>query len=197
MRWVWALLACTTTAAALASPAVGAAPGPDDLPDPSDESLVQSVTQISTEGSVHLIPLGGITPIDTSGAVADLVVRSQDGDQTVVTIATDLLFDFGSAELDSVGEDTVRTAVVDAPQGATIQVTGHTDAISGDEVNIPLSLSRAQTVAAVIAQARPDLSIQVAGAGSSEPVASETHADGTDDPVGRAANRRVEIRYGG
>lgn len=91
--------------------------------------------------------------------VNDLVVRTQDGDETVVATATDLLFDFGSADLDGLGEHAITSAVAQTPQGVTIQVTGRTDAISGDDVNIPLSLQRAQTVAAVISQVRPDLSI--------------------------------------
>ncbi|MCL2849422.1 MAG: OmpA family protein, partial [Micrococcales bacterium] len=64
-------------------------------------------------------------------------------DQTVVTIATDLLFAFGSAEVTSGSEQMVRRAVSTAPKAVTIQVTGHTDALGGDEVNLPLSKARA------------------------------------------------------
>jgi len=121
----------------------------------------------------------------------------QQEDQTVVTIATDLLFEFGSAEVAPGSADTVRRAVSTAPQGVTIQVTGYSDAVGGDEVNLPLSQQRADAVASIIRAQRPDLVVQATGRGSADPVAQETNADGSDNPEGRALNRRVAIRYAG
>jgi len=118
-------------------------------------------------------------------------------DQTVVRIATDLLFEFGSAQVSSGSAEMVRRAVSTAPRGVTIQVTGHSDAMGSDAVNLPLSQQRADAVAAIIKAERPDLQVETIGRGSADPVASETTPYGTDNPEGRALNRRVEIRYAG
>ena len=72
--------------------------------------------------------------------------------------------------------------------GATIVITGHTDA-SGDEAwNRQLSLARAQAVADHIAAKGIDPArLLVAGLGSSEPIADNATA------LGRELNRRIEF----
>jgi len=74
-------------------------------------------------------------------------------------------------------------------------VDGHTDSISGDDVNIPLSQARAQTVFDALGVLRPDLTLTPAGHGSADPVADNTNSDGSDNPVGRRLNRRVTLTY--
>ena len=57
-----------------------------------------------------------------------------------------------------------------------------------------LSQRRAEAVAAAVAAARPDLVLSTEGRGEADPVAPNDNG-GEDNPDGRAANRRVEIRY--
>ncbi len=70
----------------------------------------------------------------------------------------------------------------------SIKVTGHTDSTGGDKINQPLSENRADSVAMYLrSQKVSSARIQSYGYGSRYPVASN------DTPVGREANRRVEL----
>jgi outer membrane protein OmpA-like peptidoglycan-associated protein len=80
------------------------------------------------------------------------------------------------------------------PKGARLSVHGHTDSVGDAARNQSLSRARAAAVAAVVHQARPDLRLDVRGFGESRPVKPNTKG-GKDNPEGRAANRRVELRY--
>lgn len=119
-----------------------------------------------------------------------------EGQETVVSLSSDILFAFGDAEIGPAAEDKIRELVADIPDGATVQVHGHTDSISGREFNQTLSEERAETVAEIIRTDRPDLDLEVEGFGMDQPVAPN-EKNGEDDPEGRALNRRVEIRYEG
>src|SRR5699024_8463740 len=119
--------------------------------------------------------------------------RSTQGEQTVIALSSDILFEFGEADIDDRAEDKVAELVQDVPDGATVQVHAHTDSVSDREFNQQLSEERAATVAAVIEEARPDLDLEVEGFGLDRPV-EPNEVNGEDNPEGRALNRRVEIR---
>jgi outer membrane protein OmpA-like peptidoglycan-associated protein len=83
-------------------------------------------------------------------------------------------------------EDLVR-ATEPCPS-AVLAVDGHTDATGPEAMNATLSLQRAQAVASALTKAGiAPARIQVAGFGSSRPVASN------GEETGRAKNRRIEI----
>ncbi len=85
-------------------------------------------------------------------------------------------------------ELTAVAAVIKGCPDARITVIGHTDDTGDDSVNVPLSDSRAKSVADyLVAQGVPAGSVTSKGVGSSQPVASNKTADG------RAQNRRTEI----
>lgn len=128
-----------------------------------------------------------ITPVET---------RSTEGEETVISLASDVLFEFGEADVTGAAEDKITELVADVPDGATVQVHGHTDSIGTPEDNQELSEERADTVAQIIGRSRPDLQLEVEGFGEDEPVAPNEKG-GEDDPEGRALNRRVEIRFEG
>ena len=75
-----------------------------------------------------------------------------------------------------------------------MSIVGHTDSLGEDAYNLGLSQRRAEAVAAAVAASRPDLSLTTEGRGEADPVAPNDNG-GEDNPDGRAANRRVEIRY--
>lgn len=113
---------------------------------------------------------------------------------TVIRFDSTLLFDFGRSEL---RDDTVElidqvVAAVEAV-GEPIEVVGHTDAVGDDESNVELSIERAQAVTEALLAAGLSVNADVVGRGESEPVAANENPDGSDNPVGRAQNRRVEI----
>lgn len=156
------------------SAAVAEGTDPAEFGEPSSEQIAESI---------HVW--------DPSGHVETLEDEGTDGDETLVTLDSDILFAFGSAEISPNAEARITELVADVPQGTAVSVVGHTDDIGSDDDNLALSERRAQTVAAAIAAARPDLLLDVEGRGESDPVTSNADAEG------REANRRVEIRYGG
>lgn len=119
-----------------------------------------------------------------------------DGPQTVISLQGDILFDFGTATISPAASAKIAELVAQIPQSATVGVGGHTDSVGDDASNLTLSQQRAQAVADVIAAARGDLKLTATGYGETQPVAPNA-VGGQDDPVGRAANRRVAISYTG
>jgi len=119
--------------------------------------------------------------------------QEEKGD-TVVTLTSDLLFEFGKASLTPAAEAAVADLAADVPQDATVRVDGYTDSIGTDAKNLGLSKQRADAVADVLAAERPDLTLKVKGHGEADPVA-ENEVGGEDNPAGRALNRRVEVTY--
>lgn len=76
-----------------------------------------------------------------------------------------------------------------------IEVSSHTDSIASDAYNQKLSKNRAKGVVDyVISKGVLPERLQAAGYGESRPIARNTNPDGTDNPEGRAKNRRTEIR---
>ncbi|TDC82390.1 OmpA family protein [Micromonospora sp. KC606] len=120
--------------------------------------------------------------------------------QTSVALRSDILFDFGKATLTAKAHTLVAEAAKEITDGADpsrpISVVGHTDGKGSPSDNQKLSEQRAQ---AVEAQLRAALGggwqFTVSGKGESEPLAEERKPDGSDDPQGRARNRRVEFTY--
>lgn len=128
-------------------------------------------------------------PVD--GAVSDAVAP----DEQVFTAAADVFFAFGQAELSERARtelDRVATLISAAGLRA-VEVVGHTDAVGSDADNLALSGRRAEAVRAVLAERLPGATLTARGVGEAEPVAPE-QVNGADNPDGRAANRRVEIR---
>lgn len=117
--------------------------------------------------------------------------------ETQLTVPDDVLFDFDSDQLlpeaSEVLDDIAQ--IIEHYEGAGVHIRGHTDNIGSDAYNQDLSERRAQAVGEyLVAQAGVDQArLSGSGAGASEPVAPNTNDDGSDNPEGRAQNRRVEI----
>jgi outer membrane protein OmpA-like peptidoglycan-associated protein len=113
------------------------------------------------------------------------------------TLSSDVLFDFGRANLRPQATDALRSTLGQMRAtypNAYIQVEGHTDSIGSDAANDALSLRRAEVVRTWLVSAGvPPTMVQTRGMGRRQPVAPNTGPDGRDDPSGRARNRRVEL----
>ncbi len=86
--------------------------------------------------------------------------------------------------------------VVNAPQynQRDIAVEGHTDAMGSQQYNLDLSQRRANSVAReLIFSGVQKERIVVRNFGESRPLVPNTNPDGSDNPEGRARNRRVEL----
>ena len=132
--------------------------------------------------------------LDPADSTTTLEKKAEKKDDTVVTLTSDLLFDFGEATLTQEAEKAVAELAADVPQDATVRVDGYTDSIGTDARNLTLSKQRADAVADVLAAERPDLTLKVKGHGEADPVA-DNEVGGEDNPAGRALNRRVEVTY--
>lgn len=127
--------------------------------------------------------------LDVEPRVEDVVVETPQGES--ISVGSDVLFAFGSAELTPAAADQLAgvNARIAAEGPTAVRVEGHTDGIGDDAANQTLSEQRAAAVAAVLNTGAP---VQQVGFGESQPLFPET-VSGEDDPAARAKNRRVTI----
>ena len=93
-------------------------------------------------------------------------------------------------QIREVAEVLKQPAVRDLP----VQVIGHTDDHGAEAANEKVGLERAEATAReLVFNGVSSERMTVGSRGESEPVAPNSLADGSDNPEGRALNRRVEI----
>ncbi len=135
------------------------------------------------------------------GSVAD----EQSGKQTQVTLAADVLFAFDRSELSAVANIRLRqTASVirsRAPKTGgrvkVVRIDGYTDSLGTTAYNQALSQRRAASVTrALTSLLGAGYELRSYGQGAAHPVAANTKPDGSDNPAGRAQNRRVTVSFG-
>ena len=174
--------------------------GPAHADQNDDLERLHSAVISSTMLTDAVIDLGGeratssVFELSTDGTVTGLEKTEKSDGKAVVTLTSDLLFEFGKAALTPTSTAAIPDVARGIAQGAAVAVDGYTDSLGGDGINIPLSQQRAQAVAAALTATRPDLILTVAGHGSANEVAPN-EVDGGDNPVGRAQNRRVVLTY--
>lgn len=80
---------------------------------------------------------------------------------------------------------------------STVTVSGHSDSRGSDRQNKVASLRRAEAVRDyLVGKGMAAERIRVVALGETRPVAPNALPDGSDDPEGRARNRRVEVEFG-
>ena len=105
-------------------------------------------------------------------------------------IPADVSFDTGRSDIKSNFRPVLErfAQTLNENPAATVTIIGHTDSVGGESVNQPLSVDRAASTRAYLAQRGISSNrIAIEGRGEREPIASN------DDASGRARNRRVEI----
>jgi outer membrane protein OmpA-like peptidoglycan-associated protein len=121
--------------------------------------------------------------------------------ETQLTVPDDVLFDFDSDELRPEAADVLDEVaeIIDSYEGAAVEVVGHTDDIGATRYNQDLSERRsAAVVRYLVDQSGVDADrLASRGVGASEPLEPNANDDGSDNPEGRAANRRVEVNIDG
>jgi outer membrane protein OmpA-like peptidoglycan-associated protein len=114
-----------------------------------------------------------------------------------IDLAADVLFDFDKSTLKKEAEPSLMNVatVLKANPTAAVAIEGHTDGKGVDAYNQALSEQRAASVKRwLVANAQVNgANIATRGWGKTKPVAHNTKPDGSDDPEGRAKNRRVQI----
>lgn len=129
---------------------------------------------------------------------SEIASTTRDGDREIISLHSDVMFEFDRDDLTPEAEEVVRRAATTLarnvdPDEPVITVIGHTDSLGSDSYNDDLSVRRAETVRDLLAEEiGPGHTLEVEGRGESEPVARE---GGPDDEQARARNRRVEFSY--
>ena len=160
--------------------------------------------------ALALLALLAAAPLQAQ--VVDLVFESRDlvfdvidlRDMTVqesetevrIDLAADVLFDFDKADLLPKAEETLQKAadlIKQRNAKGVVRIEGHTDAKGSDAYNQKLSVRRADAVKHWFESHGLHEHFSTAGFGAKQPIAPNTKPDGSDDPEGRAKNRRVEI----
>jgi outer membrane protein OmpA-like peptidoglycan-associated protein len=121
----------------------------------------------------------------------------QSGRSLSMNLSGDVLFDYDKADLKPAAEEALKKVAVVLSQFPESKVTieGYTDAKGAQSANMQLAIERAQAVKDWLAKNGSVSAdrIFVHGFGEQYPVAANTNPDGSDNPLGRALNRRVSI----
>ena len=154
--------------------------------------------------AVEVAPNG----LDIRAVVLDIAVQTSDLDGAVdvtrtgatarVTLDADVLFAFYRADLSPAADSRLaETASALTASTGPVPVDGYTDAQGSAPYNQQLSERRAAAVADALRTRAPAAAARLTatGHGSADPVAPNSRPDGSDDPAGRAKNRRVTVTY--
>ena len=125
------------------------------------------------------------------GPLAKVVVT----DEQMVTLEP-IYFDLDRATIEPGSLpilDAVAKAISERPQ-VKVRVEGHTDSTGSEPHNRRLSQRRAEAVAKYLEQKGIAADrLDAVGRGSGRPIAPNRNPDGSDNPQGRAKNRRTEF----
>jgi len=121
----------------------------------------------------------------------------QSGRSLSMNLSGDVLFDYDKAALKPEAEQALKKVAVVLSQFPESKVTveGYTDSRGTKAAHMQLSRERAQAVKDWLVKNGGVLATNIStkGLGEQYPVAPNTNKDGTDNPLGRALNRRVSI----
>lgn len=91
--------------------------------------------------------------------------------------------------------DTTVFSLMEANPEVIVEIMSHTDSKGSDKYNDKLSQQRAESVVAyLISKGIKPERLKAKGYGESKPVAPNENADGSDNPEGRAQNRRTDFK---
>ncbi|MFS0703654.1 OmpA family protein [Cellulomonas sp. 179-A 9B4 NHS] len=176
-------VAAAASAAASASATASASPSASA---PADDAEPPEVLDLDAVVAAPTFPLES-----TSAELHGAVRTTESTERVEVTLGSDVLFAFDSADLTPEAADAVALVAqrLAEREPGTVDVVGHTDDQADDAYNLDLSRRRAQAVADALG-AHVDASaypVRVEGRGEQEPVAD----NGTEED--RALNRRVTV----
>jgi len=126
-------------------------------------------------------------------------VRAESAKEIDFAIAGDVLFAFNQAILTPAAAAILSGLASEIRAQATgpVRIVGYTDSVGDDAFNLDLSRRRAKAVEGelrrILGSAVSDFATD--GRGKADPVAPNKNPDGSDNPAGRARNRRVTATY--
>lgn len=205
MRYATALLGSCTALALLAcnqasTPAVStpasqpqtaqpAASAVSTMPASSEATVAASANSTAATGNALQAQGSNLSAAGSS-------LSAQQSDFNIqINLSADVLFDFDKADLKPEADTELQKIadVIRQKGKGVILITGYTDSKGSDAYNQRLSWARAEAVKTWLIANGLQKNYQTEGKGAANPVAPNTNADGSDNPEGRAQNRRVEI----
>jgi len=158
----------------------------------STSGATTPVTATSTTATTH-----SVSTTTTAGTHTITTSSSSTTASPVTTISVDnILFDYDKASMKGEFVANLDKVVefLKSIKKAKIEIAGYTDSKGSDEYNLSLSKRRANAVAAYLqSKGISKDRIQAVGYGESKSIAPNENPDGSDNPEGRAKNRRTEI----
>ena len=150
-------------------------------------ALVNGVTITDVPKVEPLPALGKFPPVES--------LKPVESCGTVITLEDGILFDFGKSDIRPDAAQTLSTlaTVLNDAKVPAAHIYGHTDSVSDEAFNQKLSEDRANAVSAELKKDGVSATLDATGYGETKPVAPNENPDGSDNPAGRALNRRVEI----
>lgn len=169
-----------------AAPVNGIAPPAIDITTPAPQ-IAAPVLDVAPP-AVDLVALA-----ETHEALA--VRKGEDGEADAMMMLSDVLFSFGDDRLEPAAVSLLEELAPELEGATALQIAGHTDAIGDEASNEELGLRRANAVRdwLIANSALSAEMVTATGIGEGDPVADNLRADGSDNPEGRALNRRVEF----
>ncbi|WP_455148643.1 OmpA family protein [Schaalia odontolytica] len=153
-----------------------------------DGTAIVNGTTITDAPKVEKVPqMGKFPPIDS--------LKPVESCGTVITLEDGVLFDFGKSDIRPDAAHTLSklATVLNDAKVPTAHIYGHTDSVSDEAFNQKLSEDRANAVSAELKKDGASATLDATGYGETKPIAPNENPDGSDNPAGRALNRRVEI----
>lgn len=159
-----------------------------------DSPVVQAAARTALANAKVLEIQGMVSGIQ--GVLQDLNAKVT-AHQVRIEMNADVLFDFDKYDLKSEATDSLKKVgqVVQSYPNAPLVIEGHTDSMGTHAHNMKLSDDRAASVKNWLVQNAGVQGSRVTtkGWGETKPVAPNKNPNGTDNPVGRQKNRRVEL----
>src|SRR5690625_237291 len=186
------ILAAGLVGAALLPAAAAEAPAPGEWLTLEEMGFAEPTPSQAQE---RIVAFGDAEPVvfGTDGSIEELQTTEEEDGEQVISLSSDILFAPDEWELPDRATAKLEELLTDVPDVAALAVHGHTDSVQGEVENTELSQNRAEAVAGAVADVRADLDLDVKGFADAKPKEEE---GGSDEEEARAANRRVELRYG-
>lgn len=188
--------------AAAAQPAAASAPVQQAVvPDPAAQasaSAAASAVQAASVPAAPAAPVAAVPAVKKPATIEQLKkdLRAVDSAKgTTIDVPADTVFDFNQAGVRIEAAPTLeKLADLLRKMNKPVLLTGHTDNKGNPGYDKTLSQYRATALkTALIQRGIRGASIKTAGAGQERPKAANTNPDGSDNPAGREANRRIEV----
>ena len=130
-------------------------------------------------------------------SIEDLGMAYDNESGEVNIVLNNIHFEFNGYQLDEKSKTELGTLIQYLNNNANIKIEigAHTDDVGNDSFNLKLSQKRAKNVINYInLQGIEMIRLKAKGYGEKQPIAKNSNEDGSDNPEGRAKNRRVTFK---